>query len=124
MRLGDIQGNTQHIMRLSVFFILSVMAAAVSCSPKIYPVQRDTVNISTEVKEVLKDTVIYVTLPQDSLLVFTRDTSSVLRIKTAVSEASVSGGDCIIRSTQTPRIGRKSGFSTRTGWYTGTASYM
>lgn len=67
--------------------------SAVSCSPRIYPVQRDTVNIvRTEVKEVLKDTVIYVTLPQDSLSVFTRDTSSVLRIKTAVSEASVSGG--------------------------------
>ena len=67
--------------------------SAVSCSPRIYTVQRDTVNIvRTEVKEVLKDTVIYVTLPQDSLSVFTRDTSSVLRIKTAVSEASVSGG--------------------------------
>ena len=67
--------------------------SAVSCSPRIYPLQRDTVNIvRTEVKEMLKDTVIYVTLPQDSLSVFTRDTSSVLRIKTAVSEASVSGG--------------------------------
>lgn len=92
MRLGDLQGYKKSDMKLSVICLL-VLMSAVSCSPKIYPVQRDTVNIvHTEVKEVLKDTVIYVTLPQDSLSVSTRDTSSVLRIKTAVSEASVSGG--------------------------------
>lgn len=92
MRLGNLQGYKKSDMKLSAICLL-VLMSAVSCSPRIYPVQRDTVNIvRTEVKEVLKDTVIYVTLPQDSLSVFTRDTSSVLRIKTAVSEASVSGG--------------------------------
>lgn len=92
MRLGNLQGYKKSDMKLSAICLL-VLMSAVSCSPRIYTVQRDTVNIvRTEVKEVLKDTVIYVTLPQDSLSVFTRDTSSVLRIKTAVSEASVSGG--------------------------------
>ena len=92
MRLGNLQGYKKSDMKLSAICLL-VLMSAVSCSPRIYPVQRDTVNIvRTEVKEVLKDTVIYVTLPQDSLSVFTRDTSSVLRIKTAVSEASVSRG--------------------------------
>lgn len=93
MRLGDIQGNTQHIMRLSVFFILSVMAAAVSCSPRVYPVQRDTVTqVRTEIVERLVRDTVEVTLPQDSVHVQTRDTMSVLRIKAAISEASVSGG--------------------------------
>ena len=92
MRLGNLQGYKKSDMKLYAICLL-VLMSAVSCSPRIYPVQRDTVNIvRTEVKEVLKDTVIYVTLPQDSLSVFTRDTSSVLRIRTAVSEASVSGG--------------------------------
>lgn len=93
MCLGDIQGNTQHIMRLSVFFILSVMAAAVSCSPRVYPVQRDTVTqVRTEIVERLVRDTVEVTLPQDSVHVQTRDTMSVLRIKAAISEASVSGG--------------------------------
>lgn len=92
MRLGNLQGYKKSDMTLYAICFL-VLMSAVSCSPRIYPLQRDTVNIvRTEVKEMLKDTVIYVTLPQDSLSVFTRDTSSVLRIKTAVSEASVSGG--------------------------------
>ena len=93
MRLGDIQGDTQCIMRLSVFFILSVMAAAVSCSPRIYPVHRDTVTlVRTEIVERLVRDTVEVTLPQDSVHVQTRDTISVLRIKAAISEALVSGG--------------------------------
>lgn len=80
-------------MRLSVFFILSVMAAAVSCSPRVYPVQRDTVTqVRTEIVERLVRDTVEVTLPQDSVHVQTRDTMSVLRIKAAISEASVSGG--------------------------------
>lgn len=69
------------------------MAAAVSCSPRIYPVQRDTVTlVRTEIVERLVRDTIEVTLPQDSVHVQTRDTISVLRIKAAISEASVSGG--------------------------------
>lgn len=80
-------------MRLSVFFILSVMAAAVSCSPRVYPVQRDTVtHVRTEIVERLVRDTVEVIMPQDSVHVQTRDTMSVLRIKAAISEASVSGG--------------------------------
>ena len=72
--------------------MLAAMLAA-SCSPKVYPVQRDTVTqVRTEIVERLVRDTVEVTLPQDSVYVQTRDTMSVLRIKTAISEASVSGG--------------------------------
>lgn len=72
--------------------MLAAMLAA-SCSPKIYPVQRDTVTqVRTEIVERLVRDTVEVTLPQDSVFVQTRDTMSVLRIKAAISEASVSGG--------------------------------
>ena len=75
--------------------VIPVLAAllAVSCSPKIYPVQRDTVTlVRTEIVERLVRDTIEIILPQDSVYVQTRDTTSVLRIRAAVSEASVSGG--------------------------------
>ena len=63
------------------------------CSPRVFPVQRDTVTqVRTEIVERLVRDTIEVALPQDSVYVQTRDTTSVLRIKAAVSEASVSGG--------------------------------
>lgn len=72
--------------------MLAALLAA-SCSPKIYPVQRDTVTqVRTEIVERLVRDTVKVTLPQDSVFVQTRDTMSVLRIKAAISEASVSGG--------------------------------
>ena len=72
--------------------MLAAMLAA-SCSPKVFPVQRDTVTqVRTEIVERLVRDTVEVTLPQDSVHVQTRDTMSVLRIKAAVSEASVSGG--------------------------------
>lgn len=75
-----------------IFIMLAAMLAA-SCSPKVYPVQRDTVTqIRTEIVERLVRDTVEVTLPQDSVHVQTRDTMSVLRIKAAISEASVSGG--------------------------------
>lgn len=75
--------------------VIPVLAAllAVSCSPRIYPVQRDTVTlVRTEIVERLVRDTVEITLPQDSVHVQTRDTISVLRIKAAISEASVSGG--------------------------------
>lgn len=64
-----------------------------SCSPRVFPVQRDTVTqVRTEIVEKLVRDTIEVTLPQDSVFVQTKDTASVLRIKAAISEASVSGG--------------------------------
>lgn len=63
------------------------------CSPRVFPVQRDTVTqVRTEIVERLVRDTIEVILPQDSVYVQTRDTTSVLRIKAAISEASVSGG--------------------------------
>lgn len=63
------------------------------CSPKVFPVQRDTITqVRTEIVERLVRDTVEVTLPQDSMYVQTRDTMSVLRIKAAISEASVSGG--------------------------------
>lgn len=72
--------------------MLAAMLAA-SCSPKVFPVQRDTVTqVRTEIVERLVRDTIEVVLPQDSVYVQTKDTTSVLRISTAISEASVSGG--------------------------------
>lgn len=75
-----------------MILMLAALLAA-SCSPKIYPVQRDTVTqVRTEIVERLVRDTVEVTLPQDSVFVKTKDTTSVLRIRAAVSEASVSGG--------------------------------
>ena len=63
------------------------------CSPRVFPVQRDTItHVRTEIVEKLVRDTIEVSLPQDSVFVKTKDTTSVLRIKAAFSEASVSGG--------------------------------
>lgn len=79
------------IMRQMIFLTLTLLA--VSCSPKVYPVQRDTVTqVRTEIVERLVRDTVEITLPQDSVYVQTRDTMSVLHIKAAISEASVSGG--------------------------------
>ena len=79
------------IMRQMIFLTLTLLA--VSCSSRIYPVQRDTVTlVRTEIVERLVRDTVEITLPQDSVYVQTRDTMSVLRIKAAISEASVSGG--------------------------------
>lgn len=74
--------------------LLSTILLIISgCSPKIFPVQRDTVTqVRIEIVERLVRDTVEVTLPQDSVHVQTRDTMSVLRIKAAISEASVSGG--------------------------------
>lgn len=75
--------------------ITIIIAAALlwGCSPKIIPVQRDTVTvIKTEIVErLVRDTVI-VTLPQDSTSTVTTDTTSTLTIRAATSTATVSGG--------------------------------
>ena len=75
-----------------LLIMLAAMLAA-SCSPKVFPVQRDTVmQVRTEIVERLVRDTVEISLPQDSVFVQTRDTMSVLRIKAAISEASVSGG--------------------------------
>ena len=95
MCLGDIQGDTQHIMRLSVFFILSVLAAAVSCSPRVYPVQRDTVTVTSTVERIVyRDSLIKVPVPQGeaSSSGDVRDTTDIVETDLAVSGVEIKGG--------------------------------
>lgn len=73
--------------------VIILLILACGCSPKIVPVSRDTVNIvTTEYKEVLRDTTIYIEMPRDCVAIQTKDTASRIAIKQAISEASVSGG--------------------------------
>ena len=75
------------------FLIIAALLLLSSCSPRVFPVQRDTVtHVRTEIVERLVRDTVEVSLPQDSVYVQTKDTSSVLRIRAAISEASVSGG--------------------------------
>lgn len=75
-----------------LLIMLSILIIA-GCSPRVFPVQRDTVTqVRTEIVERLVRDTIEIILPQDSVYVQTKDTTSVLRIRAAVSEASVSGG--------------------------------
>lgn len=74
-----------------IFLTLTLLA--VSCSPRIYPVQRDTVTlVRTEIVERLVRDTVHITLPQDSASTQTNDTTSTLRIRAATSTATVSGG--------------------------------
>lgn len=95
MRLGDIQGYSQFIMRFSVIFILFlvfVQAAAVSCSPRVYPVQRDTVTVTNTIERVeWRDSIIEVPVPFESVSEVT-DTVSVLETSLAVSRAEMVDG--------------------------------
>lgn len=69
------------------------MSLLVSCSPKVYPVQRDTITrVHTEIVEKLVRDTVTVTLPRDSTAIVTKDTVSTLAINVAVSTAMVSGG--------------------------------
>lgn len=82
-------------MRLSVFFILPVLAAAVSCSPRVYPVQRDTVTVTNTVERVVyRDTLIEVPVPQGeaSSSGDIRDTTDILETDMAVSGVEIKDG--------------------------------
>lgn len=79
------------IMRQVILVLTALLA--VSCSPKVYPVQRDTVTlIRTEIVERLVRDTVEITLPQDSTSTVTTDTTSTLTIRAATSTATVSGG--------------------------------
>lgn len=82
-------------MRLSVFFILSVLAAAVSCSPRVYPVQRDTVTVTNTVERIVyRDSLIEVPVPQGeaSSSGDISDTTDILETDLAVSGVEIKGG--------------------------------
>lgn len=73
-------------------FVAALLIAAASCSPKIL-IQRDTTTlVRTEYVERVKDSLIYIELPKDSVVNATMDTTSHLSIKTASSEASIVNG--------------------------------
>ena len=75
-----------------LIFVTTLLLLSGCCVPKIV-IQRDTIKqVKTEYKEILKDTTIYVTLPSESVSVTTKDTTSTLKIKTAISTAEVSKG--------------------------------
>lgn len=75
-----------------LIFVTTLLLLSGCCVPKVV-IQRDTIKyVKTEYKEILKDTTIYVTLPSESVSVTTKDTTSTLKIKTAISTAEVNKG--------------------------------
>ena len=83
--------SDKRIMKQLLIMLSALIIAG--CSPRVFPVQRDTITqVRTEIVERLVRDTIEISLPQDSVYVQTKDTTSVLRISTAISEASVSGG--------------------------------
>lgn len=80
-------------MRGCIAWAAGALLLLSSCSPRVFPVQRDTVTvIKTEIVERLVRDTVHITLPQDSVSTQTNDTTSTLRIRAATSTATVSGG--------------------------------
>lgn len=82
-------------MRLSVFFILPVLAAAVSCSPRIVPMQRDTVTVTNTVERIVyRDSIIEIPVPQGeaSSSGDISDTTDILETDMAVSGVEIKDG--------------------------------
>ena len=93
MRLGNLQGCTQPAMR-AAFFIFVCLAAAVSCSPRVYPVQRDTVTVTNTVERVVyRDSIIEIPVPQGeaSSSGDVRDTTDIIETSLAVSGVEIKG---------------------------------
>ena len=76
----------------SKLFVIGVFSAlALACSPRIIQVPvRDTVTV-TKI-ETIRDTVMSVQVPEESRIIETRDTSSILETSVAVSEARICSG--------------------------------
>lgn len=71
------------------------MAAAVSCSPRVYPVQRDTVTVTNTVERIVyRDSLIKVPVPQGGANSSgdVRDTTDILETDIAVSGVEIKGG--------------------------------
>lgn len=80
-------------MKAKFLIYILLVPSAYSCSPRIYPASSDsTAIVNTEIREVVRDSIIFVPLPHDSTSVVTEDTTSVLEIGVAISEAMVSQG--------------------------------
>lgn len=78
-------------MKSKLFVIGVFTALALACSPRIIQVPvRDTVTVTK--METIRDTVMSVQVPEESRIIETRDTSSILETSVAVSEARICSG--------------------------------
>lgn len=78
-------------MKSKLFVIGVFTALALACSPRIIQVPvRDTVTVTK--METIRDTVMSVQVPEESRIIETRDTSSILETSVAVSEARIRSG--------------------------------
>ena len=94
MRLGNFQDHPQPAMRIA-FFIFVCLAASVSCSPRVYPVQRDTVTVTNTVEKIVyRDSLIEVPVPQGeaSSSGDIRDTTDILETNLAISGVEIKNG--------------------------------
>lgn len=79
----------------TAFFIFVCLAAAVSCSPRVYPVQRDTVTVTNTVERVeWRDSLIEVPVPQGeaSSSGYVKDTTDIIETSLAVSGVEIKNG--------------------------------
>lgn len=80
-------------MRLLI--ILAVAVSTLSCSPKIYPVQRDTVTVTNTVERIVyRDSLIEIPVPQGeaSSSGDVRDTTDIIETDLAVSGVEIKDG--------------------------------
>lgn len=81
-------------MRIA-FFIFVCFAVTVSCSPRVYPVQRDTVTVTNTVERIVyRDSLIKVPVPQGetSSSGDVRDTTDIIETDIAVSGVEIKDG--------------------------------
>lgn len=63
-----------------------------ACCPRVITQQDSTIVYRTEIREIVKDTTIFVTLPPEKITNSTRDTTSYLTTSAAKSTASIKDG--------------------------------
>lgn len=63
-----------------------------ACCPRVITQQDSTIVYRTEIREIVKDTTIFVTLPPEKITNSTRDTTSCLTTSAAKSTASIRDG--------------------------------
>lgn len=79
----------------AAFFIFLCVTAAVSCSPRVYPVQRDTVTVTNTVERVeWRDSLIEVPVPQGeaSSSGHVSDTTDIIETSLAISGVEIKDG--------------------------------
>ena len=84
--------RAMQILAIIVAVLLIVFMAASCGAVKLQTVHDTTEVVRTEYREILRDTTIYVQLPSESYSNVTKDTTSTIEGRTAVTTASISGG--------------------------------